>query len=114
MFGALFVAMWRGWLVPGSRAEKEITRLTATWERRLADLTTQWDDRLREAHDREESWRAAYSVQTEISRTSTAQTAELMQSFSVLEHFIRATPSAIATLQRLHSVPPPEKTEGTA
>lgn len=113
MFGALFVAMWRGWLVPGSRAEKELARLTASWERRLVDLTTQWDDRLREAHEREEAWRAAYGVQAEISRVTTAQTGELMQSFGVLEQFIRSTPAAIATLQRLHSVPPPETTEGT-
>jgi hypothetical protein len=95
MFAALFLALWRGWVVPGST----IDRLTAMWEARL-----------KEAHEREQAWRVAHDLQTQISHVATTQTGELMQSFAVLESYIRSTPDAIA---RLRSVPPPDREEET-
>lgn len=107
--GGLYLALARGWLYTG----RSVQDLKDEHASKLTELREGWNARLREAHERENDWRAAHGVQVEISRTATAQTGELMQSFGVLEQFIRSTPAAIAAVQRLHSVPPPENTEGT-
>lgn len=111
MVTALFVALWRGWLVPGSTVDRLTKRYDAELERQDAELTrleVQWRERLAETLVREHDWRSAHNGQAEIARVATAQTAELLKSFTVLEHYIRSTPRAIAELR---AVPPVE--EGT-
>lgn len=101
--GGLYVALARGWLYTG----RSVQDLKDEHSSKFSALGEQWNARLTEAHEREDSWRLAHNVQAEISRTAANQTNELMQSFGVLEQFIRATPEAIV---RLRSVPPAEET----
>jgi hypothetical protein len=75
MLGVFFLALWRGWIVPGSTLDR---------------LTTQWEARLREAHDREQSWKTAHDRQQDIALTATHQTGQLLESFGVLEVWVRA------------------------
>ena len=86
MVGIIFVAIWRGWLIPGSTLDR---------------ITKQWEARLQEAHQREADWKTAHDRQQEIAGTAVAQTGELLKQFGVLENFIRATPTAIAQLRSL-------------
>lgn len=83
MLAALFVALWRGWLIPGSTLDR---------------ITRQWEERLAEAQKREQDWKAAHDQQAELARTAAEQTGELLGSFEVLESYIRATPAAIAKI----------------
>lgn len=107
MFGGLFTALSRGWLYTG----KSVRDLKEQHAAQLTELRDQWNARLSESQEREQAWREAHNLRAAQAATATAQTAELMQSFGVLEQWIRATPAAIA---KLHSVPPPEQTEGNA
>lgn len=100
----LFTALWRGWLVTGPQVDK----LTKRYDNEIERLERQWTERLTEARERERAVWVAHDRQAELARVSTAQTGELMQSFGVLEQYIRATPAAIARL----AVPLPEQTEG--
>ncbi len=83
---AIFVALWRGWLIPGSTLDR---------------ITKQWESRLTEASQRGDDWKIAHDRQQEIAATATAQTGELLKQLSVIENFIRATPSAIVRLHAL-------------
>lgn len=83
---AIFVALWRGWLIPGATLDR---------------ITKQWENRLAESHQRGDDWKTAHDRQQEIAATATAQTGELLKQLGVIESFIRATPSAIARLHVL-------------
>ena len=83
--GALvFLAIWRGWLVPGPTLDR---------------ITKQWEDRLVEAYQREVDWKTAHDRQQQIAHTAVNQAGELLKQFGVLESYIRATPDAISRLR---------------
>lgn len=84
---AIFVALWKGWVIPGST---------------LTTLIKQWDQRLREAHERERDWKKAHDRQQEVAATAVDQTEALLESFDVLEKYIRAVPAAAKVLEAEH------------
>jgi len=63
MLGLLFLALWRGWVVPGPT----VTRLEASWRERAA-----------EAREREREWRRAHDSQEQISRMAVGQTERMV------------------------------------
>lgn len=86
MVAVLFLALWRGLLVPGSTLDR---------------LTKLWEERLREARNREDSWKTAHDKQQDVARMAAQQTQELLESLGVIEVFIRGNPSAREQLRAL-------------
>ena len=83
----LFVALTRGWLVP----KREVERLAQQNQQELDRLTKQWDDRLNEAHVREQVWQRV-ALTSEETRQDVA---DQLRTRQVIDEVVVKTISAV-------------------